>query len=324
MPRLKATLFLLSLATACVPATLVAQNTYGAVPGSLNFVQGQANIDGRPIQTNTNDAGTPRQLHVGETIATANGSADILLAPGALLRIGHDSTVRMVAADPHRSEVSLEQGVANVSVNVVRNNDLLLVDLQHGQTQILSRGLYTFNIADNTMRVFNGEADVFPGTDPNTDVKPVKVKEGHELILGGDRAKPAEFDRELADSDLLPWTGPRETQAALTTTPRSVGGASYGYAGYDPGPYGFYGDGYGYPYYAAYGYPYYWGPYGFYGYPFFGVGFGFWGGGFYRGPVFRGGYLGGFRGGYAGRGLATAGGFHGGGFGGFHAGGGRR
>lgn len=348
MPRLKAALVLLSLATASVPATVSAQqsaqNTYGAVPGftagSLQFVQGQANIDGQPINGNdtNNNINQPRQLRAGETLATANGTADILLAPGALLRIGQDSTVRMVAEDQGRTEVKLEQGRANISVNVVRHDDLLLLDLQNGQTQILSRGLYTFNTATNTVRVFNGEAEVFPGTDTTSNVKPVKVKESHELILGGDRAKPASFDREMADADLLPWTGPKETRAALADNSIArQGGANYGYAGYYPGAYGFYGDGL---YAAGYDYPYAWGPYGFWGYPFFGVGFGYWGGGFYGGgyplrgrigPI-RGGY-GGY-GGYAGRGYAgrgAIGGFGGGhafagggGFGGFHGGGGRR
>ena len=333
MPRTKATLLPLFLATAFLPATLRAQNMNGAVPGSLQFVQGQANIDGQPIDTNTTQH---QHLRTGETLATANGTADILLAPGALLRIGHDTTVNMVAEDTGRTEVRLGQGQANVSVNLVRNGNLLLLDMPNGQTQILSRGLYTFNAATNTVRVFNGEADVFRGADTTSDVKPVKVKESHEIILGGDRAKPESFDRETADADLLPWTGPKETQAALadSSLPRTAN-VSYGDGGgYYPGAYGFYGD------YAGYGYPYAygpWGPYGFYGYPFFGVGFGFWGGGFYGGgyPIGRIGhgyggvaYGRGFAGGGYGRGFA--GGGHafagGGGFGGggFHGGGGRR
>ncbi len=340
MPRLKATIALLFLATASVPASLAAQNTNGAVPGSLNFVQGQANIDGRPLDTKNFQMTQPRQLRAGETLATANGSADILLAPGALLRIGEDSTVRMVATDANRTEVRVEQGRANVSVNVVRHDHLLLVDTQNGQTQLLSRGLYTFNTATNTMRVFNGEAYVFPGSDTSSAVKPVTVKESHEIILGGDRAKPEKFDREMADGDLLPWVGPTETRAALADSSlQRTGvvygdGGGYGEASYYPGAYGFYG---GDPYYGI-GSPYGWGPYGFYGYPFFGVGFGFWGGGFYRGGVYGGyppikgpGRFGAAQGGYAGRtvarggvssgfaaGHSSGGGFHGGGGGGGH------
>ena len=165
------------------------------------------------------------------------------------------------------------------------------------------------------------------------------MKEGHGLLLGGDRAKPADFDREMADGDLLPWTGPAESGIALadSTVRHDGGGASYGYANYYPGGYGFAGYGYGFgdPYFA-YGDPYAWGPYGFYGYPFFGVGFGFggfYGGGYYGGRGYggvpikgpgRGGYAGGVRGGYAGHSFAGGGSAFrgGGGGGGFHGGGG--
>ncbi len=360
MPRLKAAYVMLFLATASVPSALRAQSTYGAVPGSLNFVTGQADIDGRQINTRLNTGVNapeqPRQLHIGQTLATANGSADILLAPGALLRLGADTTVQMVAADDHHTEVRLEGGRANVSVNLVRKDDLLLVDMQNGQTQVLSRGLYTFNTATNTMRVFNGEAYAFPGADTTSDVKPVTVKESHEILLGGDRARPAKFDRDMADGDLLPWTGPREAQAVLADSSLRAGGegfssgAAYGGEGYGNAGYGGaggYAGGYGFSGYGdgLYGLdsPYAWGPYGFYGYPFFGVGFGYWGGGFYRGGGygFGGGYpirgpgrLGGTGSGYAGRGLTSRGAgsgfstghssFGGGGFGGggFHGGGG--
>ena len=175
------------------------------------------------------------------------------------------------------------------------------------------------------MRVFNGEADVFRGSDTASNVKPVKVKESREIILGGDRAKPESFDRETADADLLPWTGPKETRAALADSSLPhTSYASYGDGGYGiGGGYGFYGDG-GYGYGSPYAYgP--WGPYGFYGYPFFGVGLGFWGGGYYGGypvrrPIGHGGYVGGGYGrGFSGAGRSFAGG---GGFGGFHGGGG--
>lgn len=336
MPRFKATLFLLSLATAFVPATLAAQSTNGAVPGTISFVQGQANVDGQPLHS---DSTSMRQLRSGETIATANGSADILLAPGALLRLGHDTTVQMVTADPGRSEIQLEQGLINLSINTVRHDDLLLVDLPHGQTQMLSRGLYSFNSADSTIRVFNGEADVFPGADTRSDIKPVKLKEGHEIVLGGDRAKPAKFDREFAEADLVPWSGLQESRSALASDggvpAAGYGVSSYGDGGYGTAVYGFGGPyPYGSPYFAYDGFGYPWAPYGLWGYPFFGVGFGFYGGrGFYGRPFLPGrGFYGGRVGGYAGRGYGggyaphafAGGGFHGGGFGGFHGGGGRR
>ena len=46
MPRLKA--ILLSLATLCAPVAL-AQTANPAVPGTINYVEGSASINGRPL-----------------------------------------------------------------------------------------------------------------------------------------------------------------------------------------------------------------------------------------------------------------------------------
>ncbi len=324
MPRIKAATLLLSLATLSVPA--FAQGTDPAVRDSssaLNYVQGQATLDGQPITTNLNTA--PRKLHAGEVLTTLEGSADIMLAPGSLLRLGSGASVRLVTTDGNRTEVQLKDGRANVAVSSLRPSSLLLVDTPNGQTQILDRGLYTFDTASATVRVFNGRADVFPGANTNPGVKPVKLKDEHEVVLSDNRAKPVKFDRETSQSDLLPWTGPQEAHAdddygLAANSERGDGGYATAAYGYGPGPYAFgygypgFGFGWGYPY-GAYGYPY-----GFYGYPYgIGVGFGYGGG--YRGgyglPYRYGG--GGYRGGLAG-GVAAGRGFGGG----FHGGGGHR
>jgi hypothetical protein len=292
-------------------------------------------------------------LHAGDVLATTNGSADLMLAPGALLRLGENTAVQIVATDANRAEARVESGRANVAVNLVRSHTLLLVDMPNGQTQILKRGLYTFDVPTETMRVYSGEADAFPGANTDTDVKPVKVKEDHEVAMAAGSLHSAKFDPQQGQQDLLPWTGPQETHAALADGALSYNsGAGYGgYApaayGYGPAGYGYapVGWGFGYPYpYLAYGWPYgfYGYPYGWAGYPWVGVGFGYWGGyggGWYGGrrviggaglrEYYHGGYTGGATHSFAGGGFhgGSVGGFHGGGSfggGGFHAGGGRR
>ena len=333
MPRIKAATLMLSLATLSVPA--LAQGTDPAVRdnslSALNYVQGSATLDGRAVTTNPNMA--PRRLHAGETVSTADGSADIMLAPGSLLRVGQGTQVDLVASTGNRAEVRIQSGRANLAVNMVRPGTLLLVDLPNGQTQVLQRGLYTFDTSSETVKVFNGEADVFPGANTETDAKPVKVKDEHAAVLTEGRVKPVKFDRMQEQGELLPWTGPQEAHADGDYGMQANAGNNYGDGGYQtvgygygPGPYAF-GVGYGYPGYGyglGWGYPYgfYGYPYGFYGYPF-GVGIGFGYGGFYRGGFYGrgvgyGGY--GYRGGVVGAGR----GFGGGGFGGggFHGGGG--
>lgn len=334
MPRIGTMTFLVSLATLCVPA--LAQGTDPAVRDSfsaLNYVQGQATLDGQPVTAGASTS--PRSLHAGEELATTSGSADVMLTPGTLLRIGQNTDVQLVAANGNRSEVRLENGRANLAVNMLRPDSLVLVDMPNGQTQVLKKGLYTFDTSTATVRVFNGEADVFQGASTESAVKPVKVKEQHEVVLSDERVHPESFDRMMAESDLLPWTGTQEAHADGDYGLQGNGSAAQGEGGFQPVGYGYgggaFGDGYGGGYGWGYPYGFYGYPYGFYGYPFgLGIGFGyggFYGRGFgYGGYGYRGGYGGGFRGGVGGGRGFSGGGFAGGGFGGggFHGGGGRR
>ncbi len=365
MPRTQATALLLSLATLSVPA--LAQGTNPAVRDSysaLNFVQGQATLDGQPVTTNL--TGTPRILHPGQILATANGTADVMLVPGSLLRLGQNTTVQIVAGDNNRAEARLESGRANLAVNALAPHSLLLVDMPNGQTQLLKRGLYTFDVPSETARVFNGEALAFPGSDTSRNVKSAKVKDEQEVLFGGERVHPVKFNAQLAGGELLPWTGPQEAHAdgyyGLTAGSGAtyagdtgyLAAADYGYSPYALGlgfgggyPYGYgFGGGYGfgYPFGFGYGYGYpiglgLYGPgygYGGFGYGGFGYGGGNYGGRrVIGGAGLRNGQLSGYaRPGSYSRGASTAGtpsggsGFHGGGsFGGggaSHGGGGHR
>ena len=91
MPRLK--VILLSLATLCAPVAL-AQTANPAVPGTINYVEGSASINGRTL--NQQSVGYA-QLQPDQVLQTANGRAELLLAPGVFLRVGENSAVRMVS-----------------------------------------------------------------------------------------------------------------------------------------------------------------------------------------------------------------------------------
>ena len=196
--------------------------------------------------------------------------------PGVWLRSESGAEVKTVSASAGGTEIRVDRGLANVQVFHPESNTQILVDLPGGQTSILKDGLYAFNADTNTVAVLRGEADAYPGG--NTEARPVKVKEDHELALaGGGKAREAD-PRQLA-ADVLP--GQRGMGEGYNG---SAYGPGYGYGPYGDGayypPYPYYAYGWGYPYYG-FGYPY-----------GFGIGFGY--GGF--------GGFGGFRGGFGGRG----------------------
>jgi hypothetical protein len=330
MPRSKALIWMLSLAT--LSATAFGQNANPARPGTLNYIEGQASIEGRAVTPGSvGKAG----LQAGQYLSTANGKAEILLTPGIFLRLGDNSTVQMISPDLAKTEVKLEQGRANIEVDQLYKQNVVLVDLKDGQTQLLQNGLYAFDAGNSTVRVFDGRAAVYPGANLEAAIKPIDVKGGHQLALTGEPAKPQKFDKDQAKAqdDLYRWSSLRSEylgQANIDLAENYAGNSGF-YPGWywAGGPYGYTwlpGDGL---FWSPFGYGFY-SPYYLYGggfvYGRFGRGFYPYRGGFgYRGghPIgeFHGHPSAGFGGGNFHGGAVGGGGFHGGG-GGFHGGGG--
>ncbi len=325
MPRFKALTFVLSLAT--LSATAFGQNANPASPGTLNYVEGRASIEGRPISSNSVGNTT---LQTGQMLATANGKAEVLLTPGIFVRLGDNSTVQMVSPDLTHTEIRLDQGRANVEVDQIYPQNTILIDLKNGQTQLLKNGLYAFDANNSTVRVFNGQASVYPGVDLQTNVKPIELKGDHQLVLNGEPLKPQRFNKDEATNDqLYRWSSLRSDY--LGEANLDLAEEYAGYPGFYPGwywaggPYGYTwipGDGlfwspFGYGFYSPYylyGGGFIYGRYGHGVYPYRGgyaVAGGVRGGGYHGASVGGGGFRGG-----------EGGGFQGGGGGGFHGGGG--
>ncbi len=309
--------WVLGLATLAGPAFGQMQQ---AQPGALNYVEGQASVEGHEVHPRS----VGREvLAKDQYLATADGRAELLLTPGVFLRLDKNSTVRMVSPDLTHTEVELTQGRASVEVDHIIPQNTLLVDMKGAQTQLLQNGLYVFDQANGSIRTFDGKAQVFSSLTPQENEKAVEVKGGHQYTLG--TTKTIKFDRDQAENrdELYRWSGVRseyleQGSAALA---QSYEGQEYTPGWYwDPMMYNYAWLGAG-PYWSPFGYgfysPWYWGG-GFYG---GGYGYGRRGGGPYHGGYGWHGYS---RGGSAGGGFhgAPGGGFHGGGGGGFHGGGG--
>jgi hypothetical protein len=319
MARFTATFQALLLSLATLSATAFGQSANQARPGTLNYIEGQASIEGRPVTPSSVGNTT---LQAGQSLSTANGKAEVLLTPGIFLRLGNNSTVEMVSPDLTKTEVRLEQGRANVEVDQLYKQNVILIDMKNGQTQLVKNGLYLFDAINSTVRVFDGKANVYPGTNLQADIKPIDVKGGHQLTLTGEPVRPQSFKKDQAEDDLYRWSSLRSEYLGEANV--NLASDYAGVSGFYPGWY-WAGSPYGYTWLPGDGL--FWNPfgYGFYSpYYLYGGGFiyGGYGRGFYgRGGYGRGGYVGGFRGeggGFHGGG----GGFHGGGGGGFHGGGG--
>lgn len=304
-----------------VPGAEAAQT---AVPGTVNYVQGQVSLDGSSL--NTQSVGRAG-LQPDQTLATGQGKAEVLLSPGVFLRVGDNSQIRMVSNDLVDPRVDLVHGEAMVEVDYLPKQAGLDVTERGADASLLKEGLYKFNADEGQIQVIEGKAKV-------TDNGQSKdIGRGKEIVLSGAPLKPVKFDRKAEDS-LYQWSNVRAQYLAEAnqSTARNIyvmGGGWWGM--------GWYWN----PYFSMYswlpGDGFFWSPFG---YPFFSPGYVMYAP--YVNRLYGGArpFAGGLR---AGRGVvpgrpvgggfgagrfaaAPRMGFGGGGFhgGGFHGGGGRR
>ncbi len=294
-------------------------------PGTLNYVEGQVSVAGSPVTSHS--VGTTT-LEAGQAIQTKVGRAEVLLTPGIYLRVGSNSTLKMVSPDLTHTEVALVSGKADVEVdNIYKQNDIL-VDQGGSQARLLKPGLYAFNTTKATMRVFEGEANVVP-IDNRDDVKHITVKSSHKLLIDGTPSKPVHFQKEGSQDGLYAWSSLRSEY--LGEANENVASEYAGADGVNPGWFwdsafmgytwlpgdGMFFSPFGFGFYSPY---YIEGGGWIYGRGGYGYGHGGYGRGGYGGRAGRGGVMhGGSFGGHVGGGMG--GGFHGGG-GGAHGGGG--
>jgi hypothetical protein len=277
-------------------------------PGTINYVEGQATLNGQRLGTN---AAGYAVAQPNQAIDTQAGYVEMLLTPGAFLRIGPNSEV-----------AAQSLGLANIQLQVVRGSAIIeAADLVKGTTmqinmngvttQIEKHGLYEFDANQQAVKVLDGKAKVLVGS----TVK--NIGKDHEILLADNpKLKSEDFDKKVAESDpLYVWSSARSEAEAQANVNLASNIAVYG---------GWYGPGW------------YWDPlwadYAFMpgdGFLYSPFGWGFYSPGFvYAAPIYRGYYGRGYYGrGYYGHvhGFAAVhvpavrsgfggGGFHGGGF----------
>jgi hypothetical protein len=251
-----------------LPSGTASQSRKTAVPGAVNYVEGNVMLNGQPLAPNA--AGS---VVVGpnQVIATADGYAEVLLSPGAFLRLGHDSQARLVTAGLANVDAEIIQGSAMVEVADLVKGTALHFSVNGAPVQIENKGLYALDATEGSVRVLDGKAKVEQAD------RSITLKKGDELATLNGSGKKHDFNvKDEEKQPLYVWSKVRsehEAQANLHTANVIVaGGGWYGRGWYwDPlwGSYAFMpGAGMLYS-------PFGW---GFYSPAFYG---GYWGGGIY-------------------------------------------
>ena len=98
-----------------------------------------------------------------DVLRTAEGRAEVLLTPGAFVRMGDNSSFRMVSS--RLSDVRLEvlQGEAMVEISEMLSDNAITVTLGNANFQLTKGGLFDFDTDPARLRVYKGEANAVLG-----------------------------------------------------------------------------------------------------------------------------------------------------------------
>ncbi|MGD0500643.1 MAG: hypothetical protein ABSC23_19660 [Bryobacteraceae bacterium] len=200
----------------------LAQFVVPAKSGMVDYVEGEASIDGQRIPTPL-VADFP-YVKQDQRLSTAEGRVEVLMNPGLFMRLGENGAFRMVNSDFDDTRVELESGSAVVQrAEVTKDNNFALA-WKNSTAAIMKAGDYRFDTDPARIRVFSGLARVqVAGGDP------VEITSGKMLLLDGN-ATVQKFDKD--DTDALDrWSSRRGglLAAANASAARDCSGFVSGY-----------------------------------------------------------------------------------------------
>jgi len=261
----------LSLAVLLVGASSAwAQQVISAHSGVIHFVEGQVTLEGTPVQPKFAEFPDVKN---GQTLATQDGRAEVLMNPGVILRLGENSAFKMLSNSRSDTRLEVLSGEAVVEVGELLPTNAITLVSGDVHIELIKRGLYEVSSDPAKLRVYEGEARVTEGNQTLVARKSREVLMGAVLDMNG-------FDVKDVDA-LMRWASRRSEALAQANVSSARTASSNGYQG---NSYGYLGNGYGMlgsgmwaynPWYGMFTYlPYgngmYYSP--FFGYPYYSPG----------------------------------------------------
>jgi hypothetical protein len=189
-----------------VIAAAAAQSA-GVGLGAVNIIEGQVALEGKAL---TPGASEGVKLGAGQTLSTEQGKAEMLLTPGAFLRLRDQTAVKMSSLSAADTRVELLRGEALLEVVQQGAGRLEILDGQ-ARVDIQAAGIYEFHASTPAVAVIRGKARI------QENDHAVKLGKGGELTWRGDAAgSPGKLARRSLGADALyAWSQQRSRAAAV-------------------------------------------------------------------------------------------------------------
>jgi len=214
--------------TAMAGSVCSAQSITSARSGTLHYFEGDVSIDGAPVV-----AKVAKFLEVKDqsVLSTALGRAEVLLTPGVFLRLGENTSIRMIdtrlvstRVDVLSGNVILESDDPQMNLKDSKDSPVVLL-FRNYEIRMQKHGLAELNSDPGQLKVFKGEALVEVAANAAGNNRAV-VKEGRQLSFSA-ALLTEKFDEKTGD-DLYIWARDR-SQSLSAANMSSAHALSSGY-----------------------------------------------------------------------------------------------
>jgi len=167
------------------------QRAISAHSGMVNYLEGSVLMDGKSLDPKITELPEVKNRSL---LAAEEGRAEVLLTPGAFLRLRENSSFRMISNQLWDTRVEVVSGSAMVEIEELLKDNTITVQYGDAQIALLKKGLYRIDAGDpGSLRVYDGEARVSLNGDG------VTAHKGRQVDLGAVLAA-SNFDTKESDA----------------------------------------------------------------------------------------------------------------------------
>jgi hypothetical protein len=205
-----------------IAASAWGQSVISAHSGVIHLAEGQVTVDGTEVHQKFGEFG---DVKMNQTLATQDGRAEVLLTPGVFLRVGENSSFKMVSNKLDDTRIEVINGTAMIQVSQLLEGNAITLISHDSTIELQKKGLYRVDADQNRFRVYDGEAQVISGE------KKLTAKKGHEVELGAELVAKG-FDTKDTDA-FYRWNERRDEyiSEANVYAAKSARDSGFGYTG---------------------------------------------------------------------------------------------
>jgi hypothetical protein len=194
---------LMILALAALP--VAAQPVISAKSGVVSYTEGSVKLADQAVEAT---ATSFPEVKENTVLRTEEGRAEVLLTMGVILRMGDNTSFKMLTNRLIDTRMELLSGSHIVEAADIQKDNNLTILVKEATVLVNKRGLYRFDVDQNRIKVFDGVASV------EKSGQTILVSAGKSLALDNSSNSVEKFDKEATDA-LDRWARRRSEQLAM-------------------------------------------------------------------------------------------------------------